>query len=141
MDLLFVGARAELFPDGFEPEPIWQRLSQGGVTFLAGATRFWQILMSHYEECLSNLPAHELLRYEEGACNIRIAWFGGGMPSPAAKRFWLNMRGGKPWIVKYGASELGREAMQFSFTEHCTTFEVRRVGIIHTHPQSADSET
>ncbi|KAJ5770378.1 uncharacterized protein N7511_002429 [Penicillium nucicola] len=115
-DLVYVGARIELFPAGIQPAPIWERLRGGGVTVLAGATRFWQVLMTDYEERLQGLPENERLMYDEGARNIRVAWFGGGMPLPAAKRFWLSLRSGREWTVKYGASELGREAMVFHFS-------------------------
>ncbi|CAG8932827.1 unnamed protein product [Penicillium salamii] len=115
MDLIYVGACAELFPGGIQPAIIWERLRQGGVSVLAGATRFWQLLMLHYEENLSQLPSSDLQEYREGAYNLRVAWFGGGLPSPVARRFWLQLRTGKSWIVKYGSSETGREAFSFRF--------------------------
>ncbi|OQD90728.1 hypothetical protein PENANT_c001G00242 [Penicillium antarcticum] len=115
-DLVYVCARIELFPGGIQPAPIWERLRCGGVTVLAGATRFWQVLMTHYEERLRALPENERILYDEGVRNLRVVWFGGGMPLPAAKRFWLRLRGEKEWTVKYGASELGREAMVFRFS-------------------------
>jgi malonyl-CoA/methylmalonyl-CoA synthetase len=115
MDLIYAGACAELFPGGIQPAIIWERLRQGGVTVLAGATRFWQLLMSHYEENLSWLPSSDLQEYRDGAHNLRVAWFGGGLPSPVARRFWLRLRTGKSWIVKYGSSETGREAFSFRF--------------------------
>ncbi|KAJ5408554.1 hypothetical protein N7509_002437 [Penicillium cosmopolitanum] len=114
-DLVYVGARIELFPAGIQPAPIWERLRGGGVTVLAGATRFWQVLMTHYEEKLRGLPEDERILYDEGAQNLRVVWFGGGMPLPVAKRFWLRLRKERDWMVKYGASELGREAMVFRF--------------------------
>lgn len=123
-DLVYVGARVELFPGGIQPGPIWERLRRGGVTVLAGATRFWQVLMTHYEENLQGLPENERRLYDEGARNLRVAWFGGGMPLPAAKRFWLRLRGEKEWTVKYGASELGREAMVFRFTSESEALKV-----------------
>ncbi|KAJ5860937.1 uncharacterized protein N7529_008247 [Penicillium soppii] len=115
MDLIYAGACAELFPGGIQPAIIWERLRQGGVTVLAGATRFWQLLMLHYEENLSRLPSSDLQEYRDGAHNLRVAWFGGGLPSPVARRFWLRLRTGKSWIVKYGSSETGREAFSFRF--------------------------
>ncbi|THC88919.1 hypothetical protein EYZ11_011637 [Aspergillus tanneri] len=80
MDLIYVGARAELFPGGIQAQPIWERLGQGGVTVLAGATRFWSVLRSYYEESLRSLPTSELSKYDEGVHNLRVVWFGGGMP-------------------------------------------------------------
>ncbi|KAJ5907795.1 hypothetical protein N7495_000477 [Penicillium taxi] len=117
MDLIYAGACAELFPGGIQPAIIWERLRQGGVTVLAGATRFWQLLMLHYEEILSRLPLSDLQEYRAGVHNLRVAWFGGGLPSPVARRFWLRLRTGKSWIVKYGSSETGREAFSFRFRE------------------------
>ncbi|KAJ5175402.1 uncharacterized protein N7482_001279 [Penicillium canariense] len=121
IDLLYVGARVELFPGGIQPGPIWERLRRGGITCLAGATRFWQVLMTYYEETLGMLPEEERAPYDEGARNLRVAWFGGGMPLPAAKRFWLGLRGEKPWTVKYGSSEQGRESFVFRFTAETAT--------------------
>lgn len=123
IDLIHVGARLEIFLTGMQPAPIWERLSRGGITVLAGAPRFWQVLMTHYEETLEKLPKRQRALYDEGARNLRLVWFGGGMPSPAAKRFWLNLRG-KEWAVKYGASELGREAMIFRFSSESETLKV-----------------
>lgn len=124
-DLIYVGARIELFPAGIQPAPIWERLRGGGVTVLAGATRFWQVLMTHYEERLRDLPEDERILYDEGARNLRVVWFGGGMPLPVAKRFWLRLRGERDWMVKYGASELGREAMVFRFSSESASLKVR----------------
>lgn len=124
-DLVYVGARIELFPAGIQPAPIWERLRGGGVTVLAGATRFWQVLMTHYEEKLRGLPEDERILYDEGAQNLRVVWFGGGMPLPVAKRFWLRLRKERDWMVKYGASELGREAMVFRFASESAALKVR----------------
>ncbi|CAG8398981.1 unnamed protein product [Penicillium salamii] len=137
MDLIYVGACAELFPGGIQPAIIWERLRQGGVTVLAGATRFWQLLMLHYEEHLSRLPSSDLKEYRAGAYNLRVAWFGGGLPSPVARRFWLQLRTGKSWIVKYGSSETGREAFSFRFREEKDIAKVRD-SVVHIDAKKKD---
>jgi malonyl-CoA/methylmalonyl-CoA synthetase len=123
IDTVYVGALTEIFTTGLQPGPIWERLRGGDVTVLAGAPRFWQVLVEYYDENLRNLPEAERQLYDEGARNLRVVWFGGGMPLPGAKRFWLRMRE-KEWTVKYGSSELGREAMVFRFSNEEESLKV-----------------
>jgi hypothetical protein len=94
--------------------------------------------MTHYEERLRDLPEDERILYDEGAQNLRVVWFGGGMPLPVAKRFWLRLRKERDWMVKYGASELGREAMVFRFASESAALKVRVlvIRIVATHQRT-----
>ncbi|RDW72328.1 uncharacterized protein DSM5745_07500 [Aspergillus mulundensis] len=105
------GARMEIVPEN--PEIIWTRLREGGVTMLIGPPRFWGTLMRYFQECIAGLAGEERDAYVRGARELRTVRCGGTMPHRLLLNFWRNEIG-LPLLVSYGATELGGRGLRMT---------------------------
>ncbi|KAJ5907796.1 hypothetical protein N7495_000478 [Penicillium taxi] len=95
-----------------DPEIMWERLRQGGITFMANPPMMWGRLRDYFQQNLDQRPSSERDQYLRGMQNLRVANVSGSaLPEPLG-RFWRKM--GRPLTISYGATELGRICLRTS---------------------------
>ena len=103
---LVSGACIEFRSGGFDPEWMWNRWKQGGLTFFSGVPTIYMRMMRYYQQHLSELPAEDLTQYVRGAQQLRACLCGtSALPFPIAD-FWAKLTG-RRILQRYGASEFG----------------------------------
>ncbi|KAJ6001526.1 NRPS-like protein biosynthetic cluster [Penicillium canescens] len=96
-----------------DPEIMWERLRQGGITFMSNPPMMWGRLRDYFLQNLDQRPSSERDQYLRGMQNLRAAGVSGSaLPEPLG-RFWREM--GRPLAICYGATELGRICLRTSF--------------------------
>jgi malonyl-CoA/methylmalonyl-CoA synthetase len=95
-----------------DPKIMWERLRQGGITFMGNPPMMWGRLRDYFLQNLDQLPSSERDQYLRGMQNLRAANVSGSaLPEPLG-RFWREM--GRPLTICYGATELGRISLKTS---------------------------
>lgn len=95
-----------------DPEIMWERLRQGGITFMSNPPMMWGRLRDYFQQNLDQRPSSERDQYLRGMQNLRAANVSGSaLPEPLG-RFWREM--GRPLTICYGATELGRISLRTS---------------------------
>ncbi|KAJ5175401.1 NRPS-like protein biosynthetic cluster [Penicillium canariense] len=105
--MLLRGIRIELWPYLADPNMLWERLRQGGITILHLPPMTWRTLMLVYRDRLSKLPLEEQEEYYAGARQLREATAGGQVMLQEVKAFWCDMLEGRCVTVIYGGTEMG----------------------------------
>jgi malonyl-CoA/methylmalonyl-CoA synthetase len=105
LPFLIGGGEIEFRSGGFDIEWTWERLRKGNLNWFSGVPTIYMRLMRHYEDTLSKLPHHN--EYVKGVQSLRGMLCGtSALPRPLQQK-WTHMRGGKPIMTRYGATEFG----------------------------------
>ena len=107
LPFLYAGGCVEFQSSNFDPAWTWNRFRQGGLAYFSGVPTMYMRLMQHYERRLVKLPRRNLELYLTGLREIRAMLCGtSALPRPLQRK-WVELRGGKPVCVRYGATEFG----------------------------------
>lgn len=107
-DMIYVGGCAEIPDfDKLHASAVWDRLRRGGVNVLPAAPGLLTSMENHFRGCLSDLSQEERACYTHAIADIRVIWTGGQALAAPVKRFWRDIRDGKPFMFAYGSTELG----------------------------------
>ena len=101
------GACIEFKSGSFDPQWLWNRWKQGGLTHFTGVPTIYMRMMRYYLEHITKLPAHEAQEYEAAAAAFKTCLCGtSALPKPI-NDFWTNLMKGRRIVQRYGSTELG----------------------------------
>lgn len=101
---LVAGACIE-FKRAFDPAWVWRRWLAGGLTVFSAVPTILLRLKWHYERQIAPLPQVERARYDAAANQFREIMCGSSALQDPVQEFWTSLRGGRPILTRYGATE------------------------------------
>lgn len=104
---LMSGCCIEFRSGSFDPDWMWERWRQGGLTFFSAVPTIYMRMMRYYEQNLASLPEDIRISYVQGAKQFRAMLCGSSALPRPMQDFWTNIRGGKAIYTRYGATEFG----------------------------------
>ncbi|KAK2612065.1 hypothetical protein QQS21_001914 [Conoideocrella luteorostrata] len=103
--MLLIGVRIEIHNFGRNYNLIWEKLRERTGTKIVLSPTFWYGMMEYFHKHISKLPEPTISEYVQGVQYLRDACATGAMPSTRIKKFWQDLRGGRPLKVQYGSTE------------------------------------
>ena len=102
---LITGAAIEFKRGSFDPDYVWKRFKQGGITVFSAVPTIYMRLMWHFQKVIAKLPETEKQLYVQGARNLKSLLCGSSALQQPTQDFWTNLRD-RPILVRYGSSEV-----------------------------------
>lgn len=102
---LITGACIEFKRGSFDPDYVWKRFRQGGITIFSAVPTIYMRLMWHFQKVIAKLPEHEQQSYVQGARNLKSVLCGSSALQQPTQDFWTKLRQ-QPILVRYGSSEV-----------------------------------
>ncbi|OAP64200.1 hypothetical protein AYL99_00172 [Fonsecaea erecta] len=102
---LVAGACIEFKRGSFDPDWVWKRWLRGGLTVFSAVPTILLRLKWHYEKNIAVLPPTERQRYDDAANSFRDIMCGSSALQDPVQEFWTTLRGGRPILTRYGATE------------------------------------
>ena len=91
---------------GFDPEWVWNRFREGGITIFSGVPTIYMRLMWYYRQSIAPLSAIERKAFVNGVNRLKCLLCGSSALQQRVQEFWTGIRNGKPIFVRYGSSEI-----------------------------------
>lgn len=107
LPFLIAGSTIEFQSSGFNPDHIWQRWRQGGLTVFSGVPTMYMRLMKYFEENISNRPSNDIRGYVSAAKSFRLMMSGSAALPFSLQSKWVKLLDGKRILERYGATEFG----------------------------------
>ncbi|GAB7341285.1 hypothetical protein MBLNU457_7557t1 [Dothideomycetes sp. NU457] len=102
---LITGAAIEFKRGSFDPDWVWKRFRQGGITVFSAVPTIFMRLMWHFQKVIAKLPEPEKQAYVQGARQLKSLLCGSSALQQPTQDFWTNLRD-RPILVRYGSSEV-----------------------------------
>lgn len=103
---LMAGACIEFKRGSFDAAWIWSRWLKGGLTTFSAVPTIFLRLKWHFEQELApKIAVSDLARYVEAANQFRAFMCGSSALQQPVQDFWTGIRGGRPILTRYGATE------------------------------------